>query len=194
MAETTADTAPDGTPDPTSTTDPTDTVDTVDTVTEPTTDVTAETEGGDYSTETSDVPPVSPPREIIAAPGAATGRRKQAIARVRLTPGTGQWTVNGRKLDQYFPNKVHQQLVNDPFVTLEIDKRFDVIARIHGGGVSGQAGALRLAIARALNEIDEDGNRPALKRAGFLTRDPRAKERKKYGLKKARKAPQYSKR
>ena len=109
-------------------------------------------------------------------------------------PGTGQWTVNGRKLDEYFPNKVHQQLVNDPFVTLEIDKRFDVIARIHGGGVSGQAGALRLAIARALNLIDEDGNRPALKRAGFLTRDPRAKERKKYGLKKARKAPQYSKR
>ena len=137
---------------------------------------------------------VSTPREIIAAPGAATGRRKQAIARVRLTPGTGQWTVNGRKLEQYFPNKVHQQLVNDPFVTLDIDKRFDVIARIHGGGVSGQAGALRLAIARALNEIDEDGNRPALKRAGFLTRDPRAKERKKYGLKKARKAPQYSKR
>ena len=151
-------------------------------------------EGGSYSTESSDAPPPAPPREIVSAPGAATGRRKQAIARVRLTPGTGQWTVNGRKLDQYFPNKVHQQLVNDPFVTLEIDKRFDVIARIHGGGVSGQAGALRLAIARALNEIDEDGNRPALKRAGFLTRDPRAKERKKYGLKKARKAPQYSKR
>jgi len=155
---------------------------------------TSETEGGDYSTESSDSPAVAAPREIIAVPAAATGRRKQAIARVRLTPGTGQWTVNGRKLDQYFPNKVHQQLVNDPFVTLEIDKRFDVIARIHGGGVSGQAGALRLAIARALNEIDEEGNRPALKRAGFLTRDPRAKERKKYGLKKARKAPQYSKR
>jgi small subunit ribosomal protein S9 len=151
-------------------------------------------EAGSYSTESGDAPTPSVPREIVSAPGAATGRRKQAIARVRLTPGTGQWTVNGRKLDQYFPNKVHQQLVNDPFVTLEIDKRFDVIARIHGGGVSGQAGALRLAIARALNLIDEDGNRPALKRAGFLTRDPRAKERKKYGLKKARKAPQYSKR
>jgi small subunit ribosomal protein S9 len=147
-----------------------------------------------YSTESDDAPAPSVPREIVSAPGAATGRRKQAIARVRLTPGTGQWTVNGRKLDEYFPNKVHQQLVNDPFVTLEIDKRFDVIARIHGGGVSGHAGALRLAIARALNLIDEDGNRPALKRAGFLTRDPRAKERKKYGLKKARKAPQYSKR
>ena len=158
------------------------------------TDADADADAGDYSTESGDAPVPSVPREIVSAPGAATGRRKQAIARVRLTPGTGQWTVNGRKLDEYFPTKVHQQLVNDPFVTLEIDKRFDVIARIHGGGVSGQAGALRLAIARALNLIDEDGNRPALKRAGFLTRDPRAKERKKYGLKKARKAPQYSKR
>ncbi|MGH8970465.1 MAG: 30S ribosomal protein S9, partial [Actinomycetes bacterium] len=81
------------------------------------------------------------PREIVSAPGAATGRRKQAIARVRLVPGTGQWVVNGRPLDQYFPNKVHQQLVNEPFVTLDIDARFDVVARIHGGGVSGQAGA-----------------------------------------------------
>ena len=134
------------------------------------------------------------PREIVTAPGAATGRRKQAIARVRLVPGSGQWTVNGKPLETYFPNKVHQQLVNEPFVTLGAEDRFDVIARIHGGGVSGQAGALRLAIARALNGIDEEGNRPLLKRAGFLTRDPRAKERKKYGLKKARKAPQYSKR
>jgi small subunit ribosomal protein S9 len=134
------------------------------------------------------------PREIVTAPGAATGRRKEAIARVRLVPGSGQWNVNGRALDVYFPNKVHQQLVNEPFVTLGADDRFDVIARIHGGGVSGQAGALRLAIARALNEIDADGNRPTLKRAGFLTRDARVKERKKYGLKKARKAPQYSKR
>ncbi len=134
------------------------------------------------------------PREIVTAPGAATGRRKQAIARVRLVPGSGRWVVNGKALDVYFPNKVHQQLVNDPFVTLGAEERFDVVARIHGGGSSGQAGALRLAIARALNEIDEDGNRPSLKRAGFLTRDPRVKERKKYGLKKARKAPQYSKR
>jgi small subunit ribosomal protein S9 len=134
------------------------------------------------------------PREIVTAPAAATGRRKQANARVRIVPGTGQWVVNGRALDVYFPNKVHQQLVNDPFVTLGAEDRFDVIARIHGGGTSGQAGALRLAIARCLNEIDTEGNRPALKRAGFLTRDPRAKERKKYGLKKARKAPQYSKR
>jgi small subunit ribosomal protein S9 len=136
----------------------------------------------------------STPREIVTAPGAATGRRKEAIARVRLVPGTGKWTVNGRDLETYFPNKVHQQLVNEPFTTLEIANRFDVIARISGGGVSGQAGALRLGIARALNEIDEEGNRPALKKAGFLTRDARVKERKKYGLKKARKAPQYSKR
>ena len=147
---------------------------------------TSESSGESFTTAT--------PREIVTAPGAATGRRKEAIARVRLVPGSGQWTVNGRALDQYFPNKVHQQLVNDPFVTLGAEDRFDVIARIHGGGVSGQAGALRLAISRALNAIDEEGNRPSLKRAGFLTRDPRAKERKKYGLKKARKAPQYSKR
>ena len=148
-----------------------------------------------FTTESSEASfPAAKPREIVTAPGAATGRRKQAIARVRLTPGSGQWTVNGRALDQYFPNKVHQQMVNEPFVTLDAADRFDIVARIHGGGVSGQAGALRLAISRALNIIDEDGNRSTLKRAGFLTRDPRAKERKKYGLKKARKAPQYSKR
>jgi small subunit ribosomal protein S9 len=130
----------------------------------------------------------------VTAPAAATGRRKEAIARVRLVPGTGKWTVNGRDLETYFPNKVHQQLVNEPFTSLEITDQFDVIARITGGGVSGQAGALRLGIARALNEIDEEGNRPTLKKAGYLTRDARVKERKKYGLKKARKAPQYSKR
>ena len=128
------------------------------------------------------------------APGAATGRRKQAIARVRLVPGTGKWTINGRDLETYFPNKVHQQLVNEPFVTLGAEGKFDVIARMSGGGVSGQAGALRLGVARSLNGIDTEGNRPSLKKAGFLTRDPRAKERKKYGLKKARKASQYSKR
>ena len=134
------------------------------------------------------------PREIITAPAAATGRRKQAIARVRIVPGTGQWTVNGRELAVYFPNKVHQQLVNDPFTTVGAGDRYDIIARINGGGTSGQAGALRLAISRALNAVDTEGNRPALKKAGFLTRDPRAIERKKYGLKKARKASQYSKR
>jgi small subunit ribosomal protein S9 len=147
-----------------------------------------------FTSESSESFSTVTPREIVTAPGAATGRRKQAIARVRIVPGTGQWTVNGRALDQYFPNKVHQQAVNEPFVTLGAEDRFDIIARIHGGGVSGQAGALRLAIARALNGIDTEGNRASLKRAGFLTRDPRAKERKKYGLKKARKAPQYSKR
>ncbi len=130
----------------------------------------------------------------ITAPGAATGRRKEAIARVRLVPGSGQWKVNGRTLEAYFPNKVHQQLVNEPFRITEVEGRFDVIARIHGGGSSGQAGALRLGVARALNEIDAAANRPSLKKAGFLTRDARIKERKKAGLKKARKAPQYSKR
>jgi small subunit ribosomal protein S9 len=130
----------------------------------------------------------------ITAPGAATGRRKEAIARVRLVPGTGTWKINGRTLDAYFPNKVHQQLVNDPFRVTELEGRFDVIARIHGGGSSGQAGALRLGVARALNGIDADANRAGLKKSGFLTRDARVKERKKAGLKKARKAPQYSKR
>jgi small subunit ribosomal protein S9 len=109
-------------------------------------------------------------------------------------PGTGRWVINGRELANYFPNKVHQQLVNDPFKLSDLENRFDVFATMSGGGISGQAGALRLGIARALNAIDADSLRPALKKAGFLTRDPRAKERKKYGLKKARKASQYSKR
>ncbi len=160
-----------------------------------TTDETTESAPESFTTESSSESfTTATPREIVTAPGAATGRRKQAIARVRLVPGSGRWVVNGKALDVYFPNKVHQQLVNDPFTTLGAEDRFDIIARIHGGGSSGQAGALRLAIARALNEIDEEGNRPSLKKAGFLTRDPRVKERKKYGLKKARKAPQYSKR
>ena len=163
-------------------------------ITETDTDVVEDIESGDYTTETPSSAAVVPQREATIAPANATGRRKQAIARVRLVPGTGRWTVNGRTLEGYFPNKVHQQLVNEPFVTLEVDGSFDVVARIVGGGVSGQAGALRLGIARALNEIDTEGNRPALKKAGFLTRDARVKERKKYGLKKARKAPQYSKR
>lgn len=128
------------------------------------------------------------------APGQALGRRKEAVARVRLVPGTGQWKINGRTLEDYFPNKVHQQIVESPLKTVDVEGRFDVIARINGGGISGQAGALRLGIARALNEIDREHNRAALKKAGFLTRDARAVERKKAGLKKARKAPQYSKR
>lgn len=130
----------------------------------------------------------------IVAPGGATGRRKEAVARVRLIPGSGQWRINGRTLEDYFPNKVHQQLVSDPFRLLELEARFDIIARIDGGGPSGQAGALRLGISRALNAIDVEANRAGLKKAGFLTRDARVKERKKAGLKKARKAPQYSKR
>jgi small subunit ribosomal protein S9 len=121
------------------------------------------------------------------------GRRKEAIVRVRLMPGTGTFTLNGRALDAYFPSKVHQQLVKDPLVIAEKVDSLDVIANLRGGGITGQAGALRLAIARALCELDID-NRPALKKAGYLTRDARETERKKYGLKKARKAPQYSKR
>ena len=126
-------------------------------------------------------------------PVQTVGRRKEAIVRVRLVPGTGQFTLNGRSLEDYFPNKVHQQLIREPLVTLEKAEQYDVIALLKGGGVTGQAGALRLAIARALIEVEAE-DRPTLKKAGFLTRDPRVKERKKYGLKKARKAPQYSKR
>ncbi|GAA1352995.1 30S ribosomal protein S9 [Catellatospora bangladeshensis] len=121
------------------------------------------------------------------------GRRKEAIVRVRLLPGTGKFTLNGKSLEAYFPNKVHQQLIREPLVTTEKPETFDVVANLRGGGTTGQAGALRLAIARALIAVDSE-DRPVLKKAGFLTRDPRVKERKKYGLKKARKAPQYSKR
>ncbi|MEJ1088228.1 30S ribosomal protein S9 [Microbacterium sp. Mu-80] len=136
----------------------------------------------------------SAPRPVLSVPGAAVGRRKQAIARVRLVPGSGTITVNGRTLEDYFPNKLHQQLITDPFTVLNLTGAYDVIARISGGGDSGQAGALRLGIARALNNIDVENNRPTLKKAGFLSRDARIIERKKAGLKKARKAPQYSKR
>lgn len=148
-----------------------------------------------YSTETpASEAPVQSERPALTVGGQAVGRRKQAIARVRLVPGTGVITVNGRELADYFPNKLHQQLINDPFTLLGLAGGYDVIARIQGGGPSGQAGALRLGIARALNEIDRENNRPELKKAGFLSRDARVKERKKAGLKKARKAPQYSKR
>jgi small subunit ribosomal protein S9 len=138
--------------------------------------------------------PVAPSRQAVQSNGGGTGRRKEAVARVRVVPGTGQWKINGRDLAVYFPNKVHQQIVTEPFRVLGLDGQYDVIARLHGGGVGGQAGALRLGIARALVEIAEEEYRPDLKKAGFLTRDPRVVERKKYGLKKARKAPQYSKR
>jgi small subunit ribosomal protein S9 len=136
------------------------------------------------------------PREdsfVIERPIQTVGRRKEAVVRVRLVPGTGKFALDGRSLEAYFPNKVHQQLIKAPLVLVDRAESFDIFAHLDGGGPSGQAGALRLAIARALIIVTPD-DRPALKKAGFLTRDPRATERKKYGLKKARKAPQYSKR
>jgi len=123
----------------------------------------------------------------------ATGRRKEAIARVRLIPGSGNFELNGRSLDEYFTTRAHRMVVSAPLRAVGKDKDLDVVARIDGGGVSGQAGALRLGIARALLELDPE-LRPTLKSEGFLSRDAREKERRKYGLKKARKAPQYSKR
>jgi small subunit ribosomal protein S9 len=147
----------------------------------------------EYTTESAPSPDV-PPRAVNIAAAGATGRRKEAVARVRIVPGSGQWTVNGRTLENYFPNKLHQQLVNEPFVLTSLVGQYDVMARIHGGGASGQAGALRLGVSRCLNSTDVEANRPSLKKAGMLTRDARIKERKKAGLKKARKAPQYSKR
>jgi small subunit ribosomal protein S9 len=122
-----------------------------------------------------------------------TGRRKEAVARVRLVPGTGSFDLNGRALEDYFPTRAHRMVVSSPLRTVGKEKELDVVARIEGGGVSGQAGALRLGIARALIELDPE-LRPVLKKEGFLSRDQREKERRKYGLKKARKAPQYSKR
>ena len=125
--------------------------------------------------------------------GLGTGRRKESVARVRLLPGTGRLELNGRSLDEYFPSRVHRMIATAPLRVAGREKDFDVVARLDGGGVSGQAGALRQGIARALIEIDPE-LRPQLKREGLLTRDAREKERRKYGLKKARKAPQYSKR
>ena len=146
-----------------------------------------------YTTESTPVKAVRS-RGELTQPGAGTGRRKEAVARVRIMPGTGKITVNNRTFEDYFPNKLHQQLITDPFTVLDLTNAYDVIARIDGGGTAGQAGALRLGIARALNEIDTDNNRAALKKAGFLRRDSRIIESKKAGLKKARKASQFSKR
>jgi small subunit ribosomal protein S9 len=137
----------------------------------------------EVATEATEAAPAREP-VIIDRPIQTVGRRKEAVVRVRLVPGTGQFHLDGRTLETYFPNKVHQQLIKAPLVTVD---------RVDAFGPSGQAGALRLAIARALIILQPE-DRPALKKAGFLTRDPRAIERKKYGLKKARKAPQYSKR
>ncbi|MDW7673416.1 MAG: 30S ribosomal protein S9 [Bacillota bacterium] len=122
-----------------------------------------------------------------------TGRRKNSVARVRLVPGEGNVVVNDRKLDEYFGKKTLEMIVKQPLVLTESGSRFDVIAKVQGGGTTGQAGAVRMGIARALLQADQ-ALRPTLKRAGFLTRDPRMKERRKYGLKKARKASQFSKR
>lgn len=171
-----------------------------------TTDVTDVTEVDDVveapegvATEVDDVEVAADdapaPREplLIDRPIQTVGRRKEAVVRVRLVPGTGKFNLDGRSLEEYFPNKVHQQLIKAPLVLVDRADSVDIFAHLDGGGPSGQAGALRLAIARALIIVQPE-DRPPLKKAGFLTRDPRAIERKKYGLKKARKAPQYSKR
>jgi small subunit ribosomal protein S9 len=122
-----------------------------------------------------------------------TGRRKESVARVRLFPGSGRIVINGKEMDQYFGLDTLKLIVRQPLVTTETENRFDVFAKVEGGGFSGQAGAIRHGIARALLQADGE-YRPALKKFGFLTRDPRMKERKKCGLKKARRAPQFSKR
>lgn len=156
-----------------------------------------EVEATNYSTETPADAVKTETKKVrapLTVPGSGLGRRKEAIARIRMVPGTGVIKVNGRELADYFPNKLHQQLVQDPFTVLELSGSYDVIAKISGGGIAGQAGALRLGISRALNEIDKDNNRAILKKSGFLSRDSRIKERKKAGLKKARKASQFSKR
>jgi small subunit ribosomal protein S9 len=152
-----------------------------------------DTAADDTTDEAPEIVPAVVLPVAMERPIQTVGRRKEAVVRIRLMPGTGQFTLNGRTMDSYFPNKVHQQLIREPLVQLEKDGIYDVHAKLHGGGVSGQAGALRLGIARALIEL-EPTDRPAMKASGFLTRDARATERKKYGLKKARKAPQYSKR
>ena len=123
----------------------------------------------------------------------ATGRRKESVCRARFIPGTGQWSINGRPFEDYFPSPTHRMIITEPLRITNTEGRYDILAKIEGGGTSGQAGALRHAIARALADLDPD-LRGILKKAGFLTRDAREKERRKYGLKKARKAPQYSKR
>ncbi len=122
-----------------------------------------------------------------------TGRRKSSVARVRLVPGNGEVIINGKKVDEYFGKKTLEMIVRQPLVLTQTESRLDVIAKVEGGGISGQAGAVRLGVSRALVKMDAE-LRPVLKRAGFMTRDQRMKERKKYGLKAARRAPQFSKR
>ena len=151
-------------------------------------------DGVSYTSE-SDASADTPARPATIAPGAATGRRKEAVARVRIVPGTGEWTINGRPLENYFPNKLHQQIANEPFSLHRAALALGLpdVLRLSEGELRG-GGALRLGVARSLNQIDEEANRPALKKAGLLTRDARVVERKKAGLKKARKASQFSKR
>ena len=167
-------------------------------MTETMTDIEAtETDAVEEPTEPTTPVPATPrvPRSLprTERPIQTVGRRKEAIVRVRVVAGSGNFTLNGRTLEAYFPSKVHQQVVREPLAVADRSDTVDVIANLRGGGVTGQAGALRLGIARALIELDGE-DRAALKKAGFLTRDARVKESKKYGLKKARKAPQYSKR
>ena len=123
-----------------------------------------------------------------------TGRRKKSIARVYLVPGTGKITINKRDIDEYFGLDTLKVIVRQPLAATETEGKFDVLVNVHGGGYTGQAGAIRHGISRALLQVDSDAYRPILKKAGFLTRDPRMKERKKPGLRKARRAPQFSKR
>lgn len=154
----------------------------------------AENQLQETASYSSDTEPQAGAGHSLIAPGYGTGKRKNAVARVWLRPGRGKWTINGRALEDYFTQALSRREVRSPFSLLHLEGKFDVFIRVEGGGISGQAGAVRLGISRALNEIDRDHNREALKRHGFLTRDARVVERKKPGLHKARKAPQYSKR
>lgn len=149
--------------------------------------------GDSIAVDSDEAEEVAPAAPVYEGPIQTVGRRKRAIVRIRMVQGSGEITCNGRTLEDYFPNKLHQQLIKDPLVLLERDNQFDIHATLTGGGPSGQAGAMRLGIARALNKYNPE-ERGELKKAGFLTRDARAVERKKAGLHKARRAPQYSKR
>lgn len=148
---------------------------------------------GDFAGAEEEAAPEAAAPQGVEGPIQTVGRRKRAVVRVRLVPGSGEFVCNGRSLEEYFPNKLHQQLIKAPLTLLERENQFDIRATLVGGGPTGQAGAFRLAIARALNAYSPE-DRSALKKAGFLTRDSRAVERKKAGLHKARRAPQYSKR
>ena len=157
------------------------------------TSYTTETNAG-AGTGTSAIAPGYGTGTFAIVDGNGAGCSKEAVARVRLVPGTGKWTINGRTLEEYFPAKLLQREVNSPIVLLKLEGKFDAIVLVDGGGTTGHAGAIRLGVARALNAIDRDANRATLKKAGFLTRDARVVERKKAGLHKARRAPQFSKR